>query len=62
MIEAIVSVVLTLIVISGVIALSMWVMKTCNACNHSYERIDGANDKKMILVCHRCGKIKKLRK
>ena len=31
-------------------------------CKHSYERIDTCNDKNMILVCRRCGKIKKLKK
>ena len=31
-------------------------------CNHSYERVDTCNDKKMILVCRKCGKIKKLSK
>lgn len=35
---------------------------TDGSCNHSYERIDNCNDKKMVLVCRRCGKIKKLRK
>ena len=33
-----------------------------DTCNHSYERVDTANDKKMVLVCRKCGKIKKLRK
>jgi hypothetical protein len=60
--EAILSVVIAITVITGVVALSIWVMKACNACQHSYERIDNCNDKKMILVCRRCGKIKKLRK
>ena len=38
------------------------IYKIGNDCLHSYERIDTCNDKKMILVCRRCGKIKKLRK
>lgn len=62
MIEAAIAVILSLIVVGSVIALSTWVMKACNYCNHSYERVDTCNDKKMILVCRRCGKIKKLRK
>lgn len=35
---------------------------TDGSCKHAYERIDDYNDKKMILVCRKCGKIKKLRK
>lgn len=62
MIEAVVAAVLSITLIGGPVALSIWVMKACNSCNHSYERIDTCNDKKMILVCCRCGKIKKLRK
>ena len=62
MIEAIVAVTLGITVMSGVVALSIWVMKACDSCKHSYERIDDCNDKKMILICRRCGKIKKLRK
>ena len=62
MIEAIVAVVLGIVAMGSVIALSFWIMKVCDSCNHSYERIDNCNDKKMILVCRRCGKIKKLRK
>ena len=62
MIETVVAVVLGIIAMGGVVALSTWVMKACDSCNHSYERIDTCNDKKMILVCRRCGKIKKLRK
>ena len=62
MIEAVVAVVLGIITISSVVALSIWVVKYCDSCKHSYERIDNCNDKKMILVCRKCGKIKKLRK
>lgn len=62
MIEAILSVILGITIIAGVVALSIWVMKACDSCCHSYERIDDCNDKKMILVCRQCGKIKKLRK
>lgn len=62
MIEAIVSVVLTIVLIASIVALSIWVIKACDPCAHSYERIDDYNDKKMILVCRHCGKIKKLRK
>lgn len=42
--------------------ISIWIYRATNACLHSYERIDGCNDKKMVLVCRKCGKIKKLRK
>ena len=59
MIEAAaIAVVLTIVVV----VLSFGVMMVCNSCKHSYERIDTCKDKKMILVCRRCGKIKKLRK
>ena len=33
-----------------------------NECKHSYERIDDCNDKKMVLLCRKCGKIKKINK
>lgn len=62
MIEAILGIIVVILVTASVVALSIWVMKACDSCNHSYERIDNCNDKKMILVCRRCGKIKKLRK
>ena len=62
MLEAVIAVVLVVMVMSGVVALSIWVMKACDSCHHTYERIDTYNDKKMILVCRRCGKIKKLKK
>lgn len=51
-----------LIGIGVLLALSLWVYNVCEPCRHSYERIDTCNDKKMILVCNKCGKIKKLRK
>lgn len=62
MIEVILSVVLAITVMASAIALSILVLKACYPCNHYYERIDTCNDKKMVLVCSRCGKIKKLRK
>jgi hypothetical protein len=62
MIEAILSAVVPITVMAIVIALGIWVMKACDSCEHSYERIDNCNDKKMVLVFRRCGKIKKLRK
>ena len=63
MIEVILSVVLAITATASVIVLSTWVIiKACDSCNHCYERIDNCNDKKMILVCRYCGKIKKLRK
>ena len=42
--------------------MSVWVCRATTPCLHSYERIDDCNDKKMVLVCRRCGKIKRLRK
>ena len=56
--------IVSLIVISTLIiaAVSVWICNATNPCQHSYERVDTYNDKKMILVCRRCGKIKKLRK
>lgn len=62
MMEVILSVVLTIIVMVSIAALSIWIMKACKSCNHSYERIDDYNDKRMVLVCRRCGKTKRLRK
>ena len=50
---------LLFIIVVGVI---LNIYKITEQCLHSYERIDTPNDKKMILVCRRCGKIKKLRK
>jgi hypothetical protein len=62
MIEAILSVILSVTAMAIVAALVVWIMKACDPCTHSYERIDNCNDKKMVLVCRHCGKIKKLRK
>ena len=63
MASAITSVFLGLTVMIGATAVSIWVLKACcGSCNHSYERIDGYNNKKIILVCSKCGKIKKIRK
>lgn len=62
MIETILSVILAITVMVIVSALSLWVVKACDSCKHSYERIDNCNDKKMIFICCHCGKIKKLRK
>jgi hypothetical protein len=62
MVETVLSVVLAIITTAFVVALALLVMKMCESCNHYYERIDTCNDKKMIFVCCRCGKIKKLRK
>lgn len=47
---------------SIVVVLALLVLKACDSCNHCYERIDTCNDKKMVLICSRCGKIKKLKK
>jgi hypothetical protein len=49
-----------LIMASG--AVFTWIGKSDDPCKHSYERIDSYNDKKIILVCRKCGKIKKLRR
>lgn len=62
MIDAILGSVLSITVMAIIVILSIWVVKECDSCLHSYERVDNCNDKKMILVCRRCGKIKKLRK
>lgn len=62
MVEAVLSVALAIIAMAFVVALALLVLKICDSCNHCYERIDTCNDKKMILVCRRCGKIRKLRK
>ena len=42
--------------------LALWVYDISDHCRHSYERVDTCNDKKMVLICRKCGKIKKLRK
>ena len=62
MMEAILSVVLSIAATAIIVALCIWAVKAYNPCAHSYERIDDCNDKKMVLVCRRCGKIKSLRK
>ena len=51
----------------GIIAMAFIGVLVCtiivdDKCKHSYKRIDDCNDKNVVLVCHRCGKIKKLRK
>lgn len=62
MLEVVAAIAVCVIIMVGVVALSIWVMKACDPCRHAYERIDTYNDKKIILVCRRCGKIKKLKK
>jgi hypothetical protein len=52
-------IVVVTIVFSGVI---VWIYKPSHYCNHSYERVDIYNNKKMTLVCKRCGKIKRFKK
>jgi hypothetical protein len=47
------------VLIAGI---SIWVYRVTTICLHTYKRIDDCNDKKMVLVCQRCGKIKRLRK
>ena len=56
--------IIALIILPGVAmaGLLLWLYKTETRCRHSYERIDDCNDKDMVLVCRRCGKIKKLKK
>lgn len=49
-----------LLFVAGIVGICKWACS--DPCEHSYERIDTPNDKKMILVCHYCGKIKKIRK
>lgn len=52
-----------LIALLMILGMALWVYKVNDEpCRHSYERVDTCNDKKMILVCRKCGKIKKLRK
>ena len=62
MMEAFLSTVLAIAATAIIVALCVWVVKACDPCKHSYKRIDDCNDKKMVLVCSRCGKIKTLRK
>ena len=46
--------------ISAVAGVIIWVDRSTDPCCHSYERVDTCNDKRMILVCRKCGKIKQL--
>jgi hypothetical protein len=48
--------------VGAIVALATWFSYFDGPCRHSYERIDNCNDKKCILVCRKCVKIKKLRK
>ena len=50
------------IVAFTVAAAATWICNILYPCQHAYERVDTCNDKKMILVCQKCGKIKKLSK
>ena len=45
-----------------VVGATILICRFAYPCNHSYERVDTCNDKNMILVCRKCGKIKKLSK
>ena len=47
-------------IIAAFLGFVIWYLRT--PCKHSYERIDKHEDKQMILVCRKCGKIRKLRK
>ena len=51
-----------LILAAGMCGLAVWASNSMTDCSHSYERVDTCNDKKMIFVCRKCGKIVKLRK
>jgi hypothetical protein len=62
MIEWIVFIGSIIILVGAIGGIAIWICKATDPCKHSYERVDTANDKKMILVCRRCGKIKKIRK
>ena len=46
----------------GIVLLAILGTKMLAPCYHSYERVDTCNDKKIVLVCRECGRIKKLRK
>ena len=57
------SIVISIYVIAMLIAgVTLWICRVTNPCKHCYERIDDCNDKKMVLVCRKCGKIRKLKK
>lgn len=60
--EGLIAIGFAVVITIAIVALSIWILSVCDSCNHCYERIDTCNDKKMILVCRKCGKIKKLRK
>lgn len=50
------------IVLVTAIVVAVYKIIDTDVCSHSYERLDTCTDKKIILVCRKCGKIKKLRK
>ena len=47
---------------AGCAAVVLWAFKPQHSCNHRFDRVDDYNDKCFILVCSKCGKIKKLKK
>ncbi len=53
---------IVVILITAIVGLSIWVMKASDPCRHSYERVDDGTDKWIVLVCRRCGKVKKVRR
>ena len=60
--EGLIAIIAAAGMMSIIVGLILLILKVSDSCNHCYERIDTCNDKKMVLVCSRCGKIKKLRK
>lgn len=61
MIEAILSVFLGVFAISSIIIVSMIAFKPQNRCLHSFDELNSTG-KYVILVCSRCGKVKRIRR
>lgn len=61
MIEAILSVFLGVFAISSIIIVSVVVFRPQNRCLHSFDELNSTG-KHVILVCSRCGKVKRIRK
>ena len=63
MLETVVAVFLAILAMAAVVGISWFVMWACNKepCLHTFEKF-AENDKRIVLVCERCGKVKKVRK
>ena len=62
MIETMLSVLIGILIMAAIVGLSLLVVWGCTRepCLHTFEKI-AENEKHIILVCERCGKVKKVR-